>query len=69
MMMRADASSGRSDTVSSALSKADSPAGGGTVIASMPADPPSGADGKAEMRTVTTFLASGDCTVWMALPA
>ena len=38
-------------------------------MVSTAADPPSGADGNAAMRTVMTFLPSDDCTVWMALPA
>ena len=67
--MRAEASSGRSDFVSSAFSKVERPTAAGALTLSIGAEPSSATDGNAEMRTVMTFLASGDCTVWMALPA
>ena len=67
--MRAEASSGRSEVVSSAFENFESPTGAGATMVSTAADPPSGADGNAAMRTVMTFLPSDDCTVWMALPA
>ena len=34
-----------------------------------PAEPPSSAAANDAVRTVITFLASCDCTVWIALPA
>ena len=39
------------------------------VTLSTGAEPPSPAAWNVEVRTVTTFLASFDFTVWMALPA
>ena len=39
------------------------------LTASIAAGPPSPAAGKVEVRTVITFLASVDFTVWIALPA
>ena len=58
--MRAEASSGRSEVVSSAFSKLDSPAAAGPLIVSTGADPPSCAEANAEIRTVRIFLGSED---------
>ena len=69
MTILAEVSSGRSDFDSSAFSKVERPAAAGREIFSIGAEPLSPAAGKDVARTVMTFLASPDCTVWMALPA
>ena len=69
MMMRAEVSSGRSLSESRFSTKLDRPGSAAAATASTAAEPPSPAAWKEAVRTVTTFLGSVDCTVWMALPA
>ena len=69
MMILAEASSGRSDFVSSSLTNSERPGFSAAPIFSIVAEPPWPAAGKAVVRTVMTFFASVDFTVWMALPA
>ena len=65
----AEVSSGRSDFASSSPTKDEMPGPAAAVAFSTEAEPPSPAAWKAEVRTVTTFFASFDFTVWIALPA
>ena len=68
-MLAPTSSSGRSDFVSSAFSKVDSADGGRRGDALDRGRAALGRRRERGVRTVMTFLASGDCTVWMALPA
>ena len=69
-MILAEASSGRSDLATSSPLKDEVPgfAAAETVSTGALAEP-SPVAWKDAPRTVITFLASPDCTVWMALPA
>ena len=67
--MRAEVSSGRSDFDSSAETKRDSAGSAAAATLSTGALLVEAAASKAVVRTVTTFTASADCTVAMALPA
>ena len=69
MMILAEVSSGRSVSESLFSTKVDRPGLAAAATVSTGAEPPSGAAWKEAVRTVITFLASLDCTVWMALPA
>src|SRR6185437_3064513 len=69
MMILAEVSSGRSDADNSSPTKDDSAGSLAAAAFSIGAEPPCPAAGKVEVRTVMTFLASDDFTVWMALPA
>ena len=69
MMILAEVSSGRSFFAISSPLNVESCGSAAAATFSIGAEPPSAAAGKAEIRTVMTFLASVACTVWMALPA
>ena len=69
MMILAEVSSGRSLFDSSSPTKDEMPGSAAAATFSTGAEPPSPAAWKAEVRTVMTFLASFDFTVWIALPA
>ena len=67
---RADTSSGRSDLLISRPSRLDSPPSGPAATLSTVAEPPlAGTASNPVVRTVTTLIASFDCTVANALPA
>ena len=68
-MILAEVSSGRSDLDSSSPTKFESPGSAAAATFSTGAEPPSPAALKAVVRTVMTFLASVERTVWIALPA
>ena len=68
-MIFADVSSGRSLFATSSPTKLERPGSAAAVAFSTGALPPSPAAAKVEVRTVMTFLASLDFTVWIALPA
>ncbi|MGY4297857.1 hypothetical protein ACVWXN_005952 [Bradyrhizobium sp. i1.4.4] len=68
-MILAEVSSGRSLFATSSPTKDDRPGSAAAATLSTDALPPSTAAAKVEVRTVMTFLASFDFTVWMALPA
>ena len=65
----ADTAATGDDLESSAFSNEDKPAAAGAVTASTAAGPPCAAAAKLAVRTVMTFFASPDFTVWVALPA
>jgi hypothetical protein len=70
MMILAEVSSGRSLFRQAVLDEGrDRPLSAAAVTVSTLAEPPSPAAWKEAVRTVMTFLASVDCTVWIALPA
>ena len=69
MMILADVSSGRSLSDSLFSTKVERPGSAAALTVETAAEPPSGADWKEAVRTVMTFLASVDWTVWIALPA
>ncbi len=68
-MTLAEPSSGRSDLATSSPLKLDRPGSAAADTASTGALPVISAALNEAVRTVSTFLASADCTVWMALPA
>src|SRR3954462_3046654 len=69
MMILAEVSSGRSDLDSSSPTNDEMPGSAAAVAFSTDAEPPSPVAWNVEVRTVMTFLASFDFTVWIALPA
>ena len=69
MMIFAEVSSGRSDLESSSPTKDERPGSAVALALSTAAEPSSPVAWNVEVRTVMTFLASFDFTVWMALPA
>ena len=68
-MILAEVSSGRSLLATSSPTKLERPGSAAAAAFSTEALPPSPAAAKVEVRTVMTFLASFDFTVWIALPA
>ena len=68
-MILAEPSSGRSDFESSSPTKLEDASAPAAATASIAAAPPVPAAGNDAVCTVTTFFASRDWTVWMALPA
>ena len=69
MMIFAEVSSGRSRLRQLLADERREPGSAGGDRLSTGAEPPSPAAWKAAVRTVMTFLASVDFTVWIALPA
>ncbi len=70
-MIRAEASSGRSDLAISSPLNVEPPASGVAADTSSigATPPPSAAAAKAAVRTVITRFPLGACTVWIAFPA
>ncbi len=69
-MILAEVSSGRSDFDNSSPTKDDNPGSDAAGTSSIDAvAPPPPVAWNAAVRTVMTFLASCDFTVWIALPA
>lgn len=68
-MIFAEVSSGRSLLATSSPTKLDRAGSAAAAAFSTDALPPSPAAPNVEVRTVMTFLASFDFTVWIALPA
>jgi len=64
----AEVSSGRSEAATRSSTQDDRAEAFGATV-STEADPPMPAAAKAAVRTVKTFFASPDFTVWIALPA
>ena len=68
-MILAEVSSGRSDFDSSSPANCDRPGSGAPATVSIGAEPPIPVGWNAAVRMVSTFLASVERTVWIALPA
>ena len=69
MMILAEVSSGRSDFDSSSPTNDEIAGSAAAAAVSTAAEPPAPVAWNAAVRTVITFLASDDVTVWIALPA